>query len=381
MKITKKEVNSMNNFQFASIFSNKRKEMNATQEDIAQYAGVSRAAVSKWEKGLSYPDILLLPKLAAYFNVSIDELLGYEPQMTEQRILETYATLAQAFATKPFEEVDKEIDTLLTEYYSCFPLILKMAQLYVNYSDVATNKAVLLEKVLALCIRVKLHSGDYKLANEALMLESLVYIMKGDAKQVLELLGEDVSIKLGVEELVATAQKMLGNTDKAKEILQVNMYQQLLSVVSNASETILLEIDHPAYFDETVRRINVLLETFELNKLNANTALVFYIKAASGYAMQQRLDDAFVCIENYVKTCMSITFPIRLQGDNFFYLLENWIEREVLLSSQAPSDDQTIKKALYESVAKNPLFAALQMDTRYQLVLRNLKHYLRLREE
>ena len=69
----------MNNFQFAVIFTHKRKELNVTQEDIARYVGVSRAAVSKWEKGQSYPDISILPKLAAYFNVSIDDLLGYEP--------------------------------------------------------------------------------------------------------------------------------------------------------------------------------------------------------------------------------------------------------------------------------------------------------------
>ena len=66
----------MSNFQFATILATKRKELDVTQEDIAQYIGVSRAAVSKWEKGLSYPDILLLPKLATYFNVTIDDLLG-----------------------------------------------------------------------------------------------------------------------------------------------------------------------------------------------------------------------------------------------------------------------------------------------------------------
>lgn len=48
--------------------------------------GVSKAAVSKWETGLSYPDITLLPVLAAYFNISIDELMGYEPQMGKEDI-------------------------------------------------------------------------------------------------------------------------------------------------------------------------------------------------------------------------------------------------------------------------------------------------------
>ncbi len=35
---------------------------------------------------MSFPDITLLPKLATYFNVSIDELIGYEPNLRESRL-------------------------------------------------------------------------------------------------------------------------------------------------------------------------------------------------------------------------------------------------------------------------------------------------------
>ena len=57
----------------------KRREKGITQEDVALYIGVSKASVSKWETGKSYPDITFLPQLATYFNVSIDELMGYSP--------------------------------------------------------------------------------------------------------------------------------------------------------------------------------------------------------------------------------------------------------------------------------------------------------------
>lgn len=371
-------MSTMNNFQFATIFANKRKEMNATQEDIARYVGVSRAAVSKWEKGLSYPDILLLPKLAAYFNVSIDDLLGYEPQMTEQRILEIYANLSKRFATNAFCEVDAEIEMLVTEYYACFPFLLKMVQLYVNYLDVAVDRNKTLEKALTLCTRVKEYSGDYKLANEALMLEGVIYVLQGHPAKVLELLGEDVSIQLGTEQLIATAQKMLGNADKAKEILQVHMYQQILSIISSAGESLILELDKPDYFDEIVRRIETILTTFNMAQLNVNTVLVFYVQAASGYAMLQRFDEAYLCIERYVKACMQIEFPLRIAGDSYFYLLDDWIDRELVLSTQMPRDNDTVKNALYETIANNPLFKVFESDVRYKNLLMNLKHYLRL---
>lgn len=48
-----------------------RRKRGITQEELAEYIGVSKAAVSKWEIGMTYPDISLLPRLASYFNISI----------------------------------------------------------------------------------------------------------------------------------------------------------------------------------------------------------------------------------------------------------------------------------------------------------------------
>ena len=52
-----------------------RKQMDITQGELARILGVSPQSVSKWETGEGYPDITLLPKIANYFNVSIDLLL------------------------------------------------------------------------------------------------------------------------------------------------------------------------------------------------------------------------------------------------------------------------------------------------------------------
>lgn len=53
-----------------------RLERNLTQEEIANHIGVSAQSVSKWERGEGYPDIELLPSLANYLGISVDELLG-----------------------------------------------------------------------------------------------------------------------------------------------------------------------------------------------------------------------------------------------------------------------------------------------------------------
>lgn len=61
-----------------------RKEM--TQSQLASVFDVSEQAVSRWENGNTYPDITLLPALADYFGITIDELMGMENYKDEKEI-------------------------------------------------------------------------------------------------------------------------------------------------------------------------------------------------------------------------------------------------------------------------------------------------------
>ena len=55
-----------------------RRRDGRTQESLAEVLGVTSQAVSRWESGGSYPDMEIVPSIANYFGVTIDELFGYE---------------------------------------------------------------------------------------------------------------------------------------------------------------------------------------------------------------------------------------------------------------------------------------------------------------
>jgi orotate phosphoribosyltransferase len=54
-----------------------RKNKNVTQTGLAEALSVSSQSVSKWENHLSAPDITVLPVIARYFGITMDELFGY----------------------------------------------------------------------------------------------------------------------------------------------------------------------------------------------------------------------------------------------------------------------------------------------------------------
>ncbi len=63
-----------------------RKMRGLTQDQLASKLNVSPQAVSNWEMAASYPDMTLIPAIAAFFKVSLDTLFNYNAEEIEDRI-------------------------------------------------------------------------------------------------------------------------------------------------------------------------------------------------------------------------------------------------------------------------------------------------------
>ena len=94
---------AMKEINLGRVLAENRRRRGITQDQLAEHLGVSKAAVSKWETEASYPDIFMLPKLASFFDISIDALMGYEPQMEKAEIRQWYERTAGEFSTLPFD--------------------------------------------------------------------------------------------------------------------------------------------------------------------------------------------------------------------------------------------------------------------------------------
>ena len=87
-----------------------RRRDGRTQEALAEALGVTNQAVSRWESGGSYPDMEIVPAIANYFHVSIDELFGY--QNDRDRKIQAILDRVDAFGIKARSD-DEWVDECL----------------------------------------------------------------------------------------------------------------------------------------------------------------------------------------------------------------------------------------------------------------------------
>ena len=90
-----------------------RTAKNITQEQLAEAMNVTCAAVSKWERSETYPDITLLQPLAYFFGVTLDELMGYNEEKIQADIDEVIRLYRQYWKS----DYDKARDIFVKAYH------------------------------------------------------------------------------------------------------------------------------------------------------------------------------------------------------------------------------------------------------------------------
>jgi len=364
----------MKEINIANVLVNKRKEKGITQDELANYIGVSKASVSKWETGQSYPDVALLPQLAAYFNISIDDLMDYKPQMTKENIRKLYHKLSADFASEPFDEVMNHCHEIIKKYFACFPLLLQMGLLILNHSTLAGDMektASLIKEAKELFARVTKESEDVELAKQALYTEASCCMALGDANAALELLEGTNAPSLYTETLLIAAYQMTGKTENAKAALQAGVYQHIVSLFGLFTSYFALYGNEPERYEEAFRRVSAIAEAFDMKRLHPGVLANLYLSAAQGYAAQGNNDKALDMLGQYGELVTGNIYPLRLHGDDFFNLLDDWLA-EFDLGTAPPRDEKTIKQSMADAVINNPAFSALTGEPRFQRIAEKL---------
>ena len=137
-----------------------RREKELTQETLAEFLGVTFQSVSNWERGESYPDITMLPEIAGFFNVSMDELFGVNKAEDEEEIAAKLKEYDNLTDSKLMCEI---VDELKKKFPNDFRVLIRQLSCLVHFSDdlppVASQVVAIYNRIQSECtddrIRIK----------------------------------------------------------------------------------------------------------------------------------------------------------------------------------------------------------------------------------
>ncbi len=211
-----------------------RQKNNSTQDDLALFLGISSQAVSKWERNEGYPDITLLPKIAGYFHISVDELLGVDEiarQIRIDEITKEYNRIRHHIPLDPNYQLDEGID-LIRNALQELPGVFFFEQLLAadlswkgkNISD-ASEKMQLFEEAISLCEDILARSTEDRWRDCAKQILLVMYADLGMTEKALELAYQMPTLRCTCEYMLTYI--LQGDDLKNRRKLNAVLYYQI----------------------------------------------------------------------------------------------------------------------------------------------------------
>ena len=119
----------------SNVLQERRRLLGLTQEEVAEYLGVTTPAVNKWEKGSTCPDISLLAPLARLLKTDLNTLLGFYEEITEQELISICKAIREAVLANGLD--------------AGFAIAQEQIRQYPNSDTLLYNSALQLQSLLA----------------------------------------------------------------------------------------------------------------------------------------------------------------------------------------------------------------------------------------
>ena len=198
-----------------------RKQRGITQEQLAESIGISFQAVSKWENNIALPDITLVPVLASYFGVSMDELFDFNLKEIEHAV-----SIITEKAYQYRESNPAESRRILEEGLKKYPendILLNNLLYVLDYSVKPDETIAIASKLIE-----KTNQNDVKY--DALRFLAYAYKAKGDlesAEAAIEQIPEIYFTKLTEKAYLLSGKAKFEAAEKQKWISFENLLQMM----------------------------------------------------------------------------------------------------------------------------------------------------------
>ncbi len=251
-----------------------------------------------------------------------------------------------------------------------------MGTLLINHTSQAScpeQVEQIIEKALEWFHRVRTEADETNLQKEALLMEAFCLLQLQRPSEVIDIL-EPVNMQSGSPEpLLASAYRAIGNDQEAKKILQVGIYKEIMTLFNLFPSYLNLCLNDAEQFAETCQRFYKIADVFQMKMLHPGILLGIYITIAQDWMKLNNAEQALDILSQYTELAVSNIYPLHLHGDNFFDLLDEWLDSELVLRSFPPRDETLIRHSMTQALNENPVFLPLAKDSRFQMMVNRLK--------
>ena len=172
---------------FSEKFKKLRKDKDLTQEQIADIFHVSPQSVSRWETGANYPDIEILPHIAIFFKVTLDELLGTEEILGEEKANEYIRDIRNLLNSGRLDDAIELARKSTKEYPLNYGLQGHLVQ-----ALLAADNEKFKDEIIEICERL-IKYEPYHAGHKLQLVEHYVrWGMKEEAKKVLKIMPSEI---------------------------------------------------------------------------------------------------------------------------------------------------------------------------------------------
>ena len=210
-----------------------RKEKGITQENLANAVGVSVAAVSKWESKNSYPDITILPSIARFFNTSIDNLLNYEIEISNEEVMKINLECARLFETDSVENAMKTCEEYIRQYPNNLFLKFRIGSLYMMSLASASSEEeaqMILNKAIELLEQNQMNSKEQEIMETSKYTLSSLYTMNEEYDKAEEILLSLPKVTADRDDMLVGLYINQGKYNEAKKILRNLTYKRISNI-------------------------------------------------------------------------------------------------------------------------------------------------------
>lgn len=220
-----------------------RKEKNLTQEQIANYLGVTAPAVNKWESGASYPDITLIPALARILNISIDKLFSYKEDLTDIEINNIVKEISLDIKNIGYKETFIKVENLVKEYPNSMKFIFFIANTMGMYLNLEKGLEIeIYENIIERWLEKVSESNNIEIAHEATMILCKKYINRNQFDRAKEILDKQPSISSDKRFMEASYYNSKGEYNRAYEKLEHIIFHKANEIMQALLEIVEIKI-------------------------------------------------------------------------------------------------------------------------------------------